>query len=154
MFGPASRPRVHPFKSFLPRNGMAWEVHATVLGKSKRDRDVMRGLAALGIPAESREIQTELTRVIEAATHFVVGPVGAALRAGVDDEYDFLAQVRRNHRLGGQLAEVTFVELFHEMLRARSRFLDAWRERGLPDQNLVRHAPLARAIDQFHQGML
>ncbi|KAH6856214.1 hypothetical protein B0I37DRAFT_425319 [Chaetomium sp. MPI-CAGE-AT-0009] len=148
----ASRPAA-ALKSCMPWNGMNWgQGRPSITRRRRVDGRVVVALRSLDVSIRKRDIQIELTNLVEGATAFAQGMVSVP---GRDIERsEFLAEFRGENRLGELLSPAQFEQLFTAIVLARYRYLeDRYLEdrylRDLPVENPATHCHLARAVDAF-----
>ncbi|KAK3294439.1 uncharacterized protein B0H64DRAFT_463321 [Chaetomium fimeti] len=143
----ASRPAA-AHKSCMPWNGMQWgQGRVNITPRRLTDVRVLGALRSLGVSIRKRDVQIELTNLVEEATAFAQRMVCVPDRD--IERSEFLAKFRGENRLGELLSPAQFEQLFTTIVLARYRYLEDRYLEDLPVESPATHCHLARAVDAF-----
>ncbi|AEO66503.1 3ef62d6c-8f19-4184-8bf3-80f8be438e71 [Thermothielavioides terrestris] len=133
-------------KQCLPNNGLKWLPDRHVTRNIRVDTRVVAALRSLRVSIRKRDVEIELTNLIDKATSL-------ARRRGRDvDRSEFVYELRHYHRLGRYLSPDDFEQLFTTIVLARYRYVEDRWEEDLPEEDPATHCHLARAVDRFNRA--
>ncbi|KAL2164835.1 hypothetical protein VTH06DRAFT_131 [Thermothelomyces fergusii] len=114
--------------------------------RRRSDLRILEALRLLGVSIRKREVQIELTNLLNEATALAQRVAFASNQEISRSE--FVLNLQQHNRLGRLLTPVQFEQLFSIVL-ARYRNLESWYIDGLPEEHPTTHCHLARAVDAF-----